>query len=43
MCNKGWKLEYNVYLMAGYHGHPPRTMYTCVDEHTDTLRGGHAN
>lgn len=31
--------------MAGYHGqlHVASTMYTCVDEHPDTLHGGHAN
>uniref|UniRef100_K1QZL2 Short-chain collagen C4 n=1 Tax=Magallana gigas TaxID=29159 RepID=K1QZL2_MAGGI len=42
-CYKGWKLEYNGYLMAGYHGQLASTMYTCIDEHPDTLHGGHAN
>lgn len=26
--------------MAGYHGHPAGTQYTCVDSHPDTLHGG---
>ena len=42
-CYKGWKLEYNGYLMAGYHGHKAGTMYNCVDSHLDTLHGGHTN
>ncbi|XP_078329456.1 uncharacterized protein LOC144617616 [Crassostrea virginica] len=39
-CLRGWKLEYQGYLMAGYHGHAAGTMYTCVDSHPDTLHGG---
>nr|XP_011421552.2 uncharacterized protein LOC105324200 [Crassostrea gigas] len=42
-CYKGWKLEFHGYLMAGYHDHQAGTMYTCVDEHPDTLHGGHAD
>ncbi|XP_034318267.2 uncharacterized protein [Magallana gigas] len=42
-CYKGWKLEYSGYLMAGYHGQLASTMYTCIDEHPDTLHGGHSN
>lgn len=42
-CYKGWKLEYRGNLMAGYYDHPAGTMYTCVDEHPDTLHGGRAN
>lgn len=42
-CYKGWTLEYNGYLMAGYHYHPAGTMYTCIDEQPDTLHGGHAS
>lgn len=29
--------------MAGHEGHKAGTMYTCVDEHPDTLHGGHVN
>ncbi|XP_052691287.1 uncharacterized protein LOC128169166 [Crassostrea angulata] len=42
-CYKGWKLEYHGNLMAGYYNSPAGTMYTCVDEHPDTLHGGRAN
>lgn len=36
-------MEYHGNLMAGYFGHSAGSMYTCVDEHPDTLHGGHAN
>ncbi|XP_078330748.1 uncharacterized protein LOC144624691 [Crassostrea virginica] len=42
-CYKGWKLEYNGYLMAGHHNHDAGTMYSCVDSHPDALHGGHTN
>lgn len=42
-CYKGWKLEYNGYLMAGHHDQLASTMNTCIDEHPDTLHGGHSN
>ncbi|XP_022292590.2 uncharacterized protein LOC111103545 [Crassostrea virginica] len=42
-CYKGWKLEYNGYLMAGYHGQKAGTMYSCVDSAPDTVHGGHTN
>ena len=41
-CYKGWKLEYNGYLMAGHFGHNAGTKYTCIDSYPDTLRGGQA-
>nr|XP_022303121.1 uncharacterized protein LOC111110801 [Crassostrea virginica] len=42
-CFKGWKVEYQGYLMAGYHGFAAGTMYTCVDSHPDTLHGGRSD
>ena len=42
-CYKGWKLEYNGYLMAGNHNHVAGTMYSCVDSTPDALHGGHTN
>lgn len=42
-CYVGWKLEYNGYLMAGYHGYNAGSTYTCVDEHPDTVLGGQAD
>ncbi|XP_061177857.1 uncharacterized protein LOC133186638 [Saccostrea echinata] len=41
-CYKGWDLEYQGYLMAGYHDHAAGTTYTCLDQNPDTLHGGHA-
>ncbi|XP_056006027.1 short-chain collagen C4-like [Ostrea edulis] len=42
-CYKGWKLEYDGYLMAGYHTHPAATTYKCVDRKPDTITGGHSD
>nr|XP_034318265.1 short-chain collagen C4-like [Crassostrea gigas] len=42
-CYAGWKLEYQGYLMAGYHGYKAGSTYTCVDSHPDTVHGGHAD
>lgn len=39
-CYKGWTLEYDGYLMAGYFDHAAGTTYTCIDSHPDTLAGG---
>lgn len=38
-CYKGWRLEYDGYLMAGYHKHKAGTMYKCVDKDPDTAPG----
>ena len=42
VCPASWTREYQGYLMAAYLGHY-RTMYTCVDENPDYVRGTHAN
>ncbi|XP_078339048.1 uncharacterized protein LOC144627079 [Crassostrea virginica] len=42
-CYRGWKLEYNGYLMAGYYRHTAGSMYTCVDSNPDVLHGGIPN
>ncbi|XP_034330867.1 uncharacterized protein [Magallana gigas] len=42
-CYKGWTLEYQGYLMAGYNDHAAGTAYTCIDSHPDTLHGGATN
>ncbi|XP_062572252.1 uncharacterized protein LOC134234212 [Saccostrea cucullata] len=42
-CFKGWKLEYQGYLMAGHHNQQAGSTYTCVDKNPETLRGGHAD
>ncbi|XP_062618603.1 uncharacterized protein LOC134280200 [Saccostrea cucullata] len=41
-CYKGWNLEYQGYLMAGYHDYPAGTTYNCVDKNPETLHGGRA-
>lgn len=33
----------SVDLMAGYYGHSAGSVYTCVDNHPDTLHGGRAD
>lgn len=38
-CYKGWKLEYNGYLMAGYYKYNAGTMYRCVDHNPESLPG----
>lgn len=38
-CYKGWRLEYDGYLMAGYHKHKAGTLYKCVDKDPDTAPG----
>ncbi|XP_052702879.1 uncharacterized protein LOC128179484 [Crassostrea angulata] len=42
-CYKGWNLEYHGYLMAGHYGYSAGSVYTCVDNHPDTLHGGRAD
>ena len=42
-CFKGWKLEYQGYLMSGYHAHPAGTKYKWLDSHSDTLHGGQSD
>ncbi|XP_048744347.2 short-chain collagen C4-like [Ostrea edulis] len=42
-CYKGWKLEYDGYLMAGRHNHAAATTYKCVDKKPDTVTGGHSD
>ena len=42
VCPAEWTREYKGYLMAEYHDFY-RTMYTCVDENPDYIRGTHAN
>lgn len=38
-CYKGWKLEYNGYLMAGYYKYNAGTMHRCVDHNPESLPG----
>ncbi|XP_072037565.1 uncharacterized protein [Amphiura filiformis] len=38
-CPERWTLEYNGYLMAGYHDHEQRTQYMCVDQAPEVRAG----
>lgn len=38
-CYKGWKLEYNGYLMAGYYKYNAGTMHRCVAHNPESLPG----
>ena len=42
-CPTSWTREYYGYLMSAAHGHPGRSMYTCVDRGQESLPGSHAN
>ena len=42
-CPTSWTREYYGYLMSADHGHPGRSMYTCVDRGQESLPGSHAN
>ncbi|XP_056006008.1 short-chain collagen C4-like [Ostrea edulis] len=42
-CYKGWKLEYDGYLMAGYYNHAAATTYKCMDRNPDTVTGGNSD
>ncbi|XP_061180462.1 short-chain collagen C4-like [Saccostrea echinata] len=39
-CYRGWTLEYQGYLMAGFYNQHAGTTYTCVDKQPDVLDGG---
>ena len=36
MC---WHKEYNGYFMAGPNGNPGGSMYYCIDEHLEVVKG----
>ena len=43
-CPTGWTPEYSGWLMAGYHSHKGRNMFTCIDKDTEVVPGqGAAN
>ena len=39
VCPDGWHKEYIGYIMAGHHGHKGGSMYNCIDEHLEQVRG----
>ncbi|XP_045163648.1 short-chain collagen C4-like [Mercenaria mercenaria] len=40
-CDKDYKLEYSGYLMGGHYSHAGASEYVCVDDHPESLEGGH--
>ena len=39
VCPDGWHKEYNGYIMAGHYSHDGSSMYNCIDEHLEQIRG----
>ena len=39
MCPDGWHKEYNGYIMAGHHTHNGGSMYYCIDENMEQVKG----
>ena len=38
-CPSGWTPEYSGWLMAGYHSHKGRNMFTCIDKDAEVVPG----
>ena len=43
VCPDGWHKEYNGYIMAGYHNHDGGSMYNCIDESLEQIKGSGAS
>ena len=39
VCPDGWHKEYNGYIMAGHYSHEGSSMYNCIDENLEQIRG----
>ena len=39
VCPDGWHKEYNGYIMAGHYNQEGSSMYNCIDEHLEQIRG----
>ena len=39
VCPDGWHKEYNGYIMAGHAGHKGGSMYHCIDEALEQVKG----
>ena len=39
VCPGGWHKEYNGYIMAGHYNHDGGSMYNCVDESLEQIKG----
>ena len=43
VCPDGWHKEYSGYIMAGHHGQEGSSMYYCVDENLEQIKGTGGN
>ena len=39
VCPDGWHKEYNGYIMVGHHSDDGGTMYDCIDESLEQIKG----
>ena len=39
VCPDGWHKEYNGYIMAGHHNQEGSSMYYCIDENLEEIKG----
>ena len=39
VCPDGWHKEYNGYIMAGHHNQEGSSMYYCIDENLEQIKG----
>ena len=39
VCPDGWHKEYNGYIMAGHHGQKGSSMFYCIDENLEQIKG----
>ena len=39
VCPDGWHKEYNGYIMAGHHSQEGSSMYYCIDENLEQIKG----
>ena len=39
VCPDGWYKEYNGYIMAGHYTHDSASMYNCIDENLEQIKG----
>jgi len=42
-ASSGYDLQYKGFLVSGYHTHPGRTSYVCMDEAPEGITGGQGN
>ena len=43
VCPNGWHKEYNGYMTAGSHGQEGSSMFYCIDENLEQVKGTRSN